>query len=843
MFAQFLLLVIYFMSFSSLRTRVPSSEVAGSIGSIEAGPALATEDNTHSVAANAAYDVDEIKPRHSEIPPIPPSLPQTEATPLELSVESVVVPEPPVSVVSLPPKEPSPIPPSSADPGIKQPVSDVRQPAEPVSADLASEIKEAKEQQDLASDPSLVNGLDQGVHAPIERPLTSDVTSSKDDPMQIDTLIQTDVQPAPEVPEPSDQEGKDKALPHHPAVAAPNEQLPDAPPIEVPASTALPSTEGLTTTAATNKPETESTDTKDPVPAQSKVSHPRDDEATETEPATKRVKSGSEGSSLPEFKVPDPPTQQPSAAQPVVSNATDLSSAMVDATPTSKQATASTPLAQNGKVSLLPVPAKRESNPDFDSPMTRPQHKHLQRGLTNLKKSNHADVFLAPVDFVALGIPNYPNVIQKPMDLRTMNTNLKEDKYATIADYVRDFDQMVTNTVVFNGPEHGVTQKAFHLRISFDRNLSQLPPLEYAEPSLAEKKAKKAVEPKPPPRRESRSSLGNAKSPTASSPQTTFALGPSGVPLIRRDSTIADGRPKREIHPPAPKDLPYSSSKPKRKKYQLELKFCEEVLAELKKPKYSAVSTPFLTPVDPVSLNIPNYHKIIKRPMDIYSIEKKLKTGQYENAKEFESDVKLMYQNCYKFNSSDHPVHVAGKEYEKIFDAKWSQKTKWLNDHAPSSEAQSPGSISESEEDDEEEEEEEEEEEDDKRDELAKLQESLIAISQKIDTITKRKKKSPTVAGKKTKGGKVTKKETKKARPKGSKKNGSKKGAKEKVPIMSYDEKRTISDRINELPENKVSQVLSIIRDNMPALKVSTCTCPSLLSHRQHTNDVIGRSR
>ena len=70
---------------------------------------------------------------------------------------------------------------------------------------------------------------------------------------------------------------------------------------------------------------------------------------------------------------------------------------------------------------------------------------------------------------------------------------------------------------------------------------------------------------KPPPvRRESRSSLpGSARSPVSAGSQQTFALGPTGVPPIRRDSTIVgDGCPKREIHPPAPRDLPYANQKP-----------------------------------------------------------------------------------------------------------------------------------------------------------------------------------------------------------------------------------------------------------------------------------------
>ena len=114
---------------------------------------------------------------------------------------------------------------------------------------------------------------------------------------------------------------------------------------------------------------------------------------------------------------------------------------------------------------------------------------------------------------------------------------------------------------------------------------------------------------------------------------------------------------------------------------QMELKFCSEVLTELKRGKHLKISEPFLQPIDPQALNIPSYYNFIKKPMDVSTIEKKLIDGQYENAKEFEADIRLMFQNCYKFFfGRSHPVHGKGKEYEKVFEDKWSQKGKWLND-------------------------------------------------------------------------------------------------------------------------------------------------------------------
>ena len=800
--------------------------MVASVPSISAGPLLAAEDNSLAVAANSAYKVDDTQLEKDDSDITVDPLSSTRPDPPDTKADNTTIPEAPVSLEAQPTQVQSPLPPSNNDPAIKQPVSDVRQPTEPVSTDVASEIKESKERQDLAADSSLANGLAQGGDIPIERSLASNKASPAGDLMQIDEPPGPDVQSSIDNPSVVPETDNNTSLPLHPPGPTSDEQLPDVAP-----NTPQPSTEEVhssieaSATPLVSQPEIRKPEAEEPVSVPTKISHPRDDETTESEPASKRVKADNDSQVIPEFRVPDPPAQHILPDVPAVSTTAVAEGSAVSAPSTASVSVATAALpTQNGKA-LLPRPAKRESNPSFDLPMTRPQQKHLQRGLTNIKKSAHADNFLNPVDPVRLNIPRYPDVVKNPMDLRTMNQKLKEDKYGTVKDFIEDFDQMVENTALFNGQDHDVTQHAFHLRIAFDRSLSTIPSHEYTEPTAEEKKAKKATIIKPPPRRESRSSVGNARSPTASSPQTTFALGPSGVPLIRRDSTVADGRPKREIHPPAPKDLPYSASKPKRKKYQSELKFCREVLNELKKPKYDHISHPFQQPVDPVSLNIPQYHKMIKRPMDISSIHGKLETGQYENAKEFEADVRLMFQNCYKFNQAEHPVHKMGKEYEKVFDEKWSTKSKWLNDHAPSSEAQSPGSFSEGEEDEEEDDEEPEEEEDDNEDEIANLQKSLMTISQQIASLKNKKKKSPPAATKKSKGTKATKKEPKKAQPKSNKKSTTKK-TQSRAPIMSYDEKRSISDRINELPENKVPQVLQIIRDNMPSLKVKSINQP-----------------
>lgn len=568
-------------------------------------------------------------------------------------------------------------------------------------------------------------------------------------------------------------------------------------------STSAPDPASQTTSIALH-PQVDSNDhtMQDAPPNAAKVARERDEDDMDAddEPATKRTKTDENGKSLAEFKVPVLPelTTNVEGAQAEASNTHDTQA------------------------------------------ITKPQQKYLLRVLQNIKRLNDAAPFQKPVDIVALNIPNYPNVITKPMDLRTMEEKLKSDQYVSVEAYIADFNQIEENSLLFNGSDHVVTKNAQNIKASFEKQMLNLPGPEVTE-IVADNKKKKvstAISTKAPAsRRESRSSLpGSARSPvTAASPSTTFALGPQGVPLIRRDSTATDGRPKREIHPPPPRDLPYANQKPKKKKYQWELKFCQIMLNELKKPKYGEFGFPFLAPVDPVALNIPHYHKVIKHPMDLSTVGTKLEHGQYENAKEFEADVRLMFQNCYKFNPSADPVHVMGKKFEAVFDEKWAGKASWIEANTPGSGPQTPGSSPEPDDDDEEEEEEDEEEDEDN--ELTKLQQQIAAMSRQVELITK-KKKTPPAATRKTKGGKTTTKEKSKKStsmvPARTEKKTSKSAKKDKTPYVTYEQKQDISNRINSLSETRMATALKIIRENMPNLKVRFSYRQIWRSYRTH---------
>lgn len=59
---------------------------------------------------------------------------------------------------------------------------------------------------------------------------------------------------------------------------------------------------------------------------------------------------------------------------------------------------------------------------------------------------------------------------------------------------------------------------------------------------------------------------------------------------------------------------------------------------------------PFLTPVDPVKLNIPDYFDIIKQPMDLGTIKRMLATSEIKSREEFVDKVRLVFDNAILYN-------------------------------------------------------------------------------------------------------------------------------------------------------------------------------------------------
>ncbi|XP_045761111.1 bromodomain-containing protein 3-like isoform X1 [Maniola jurtina] len=76
---------------------------------------------------------------------------------------------------------------------------------------------------------------------------------------------------------------------------------------------------------------------------------------------------------------------------------------------------------------------------------------------------------------------------------------------------------------------------------------------------------------------------------------------------------------------------------------------------------------PFHQPVDAKKLNLPDYHKIIKKPMDLGTIKKRLESNYYYSAQECIQDFNTMFTNCYVYNKPGEDVVVMAQTLEKLF--------------------------------------------------------------------------------------------------------------------------------------------------------------------------------
>lgn len=83
---------------------------------------------------------------------------------------------------------------------------------------------------------------------------------------------------------------------------------------------------------------------------------------------------------------------------------------------------------------------------------------------------------------------------------------------------------------------------------------------------------------------------------------------------------------------------------------------------------------PFEKPVSLVAF--PDYTQFVQSPMDLHTVERKVKGAAYSTPEDFEYDMLLIFQNCITYNSArktDHLVSMAKfgmKNFRKLFGAK-----------------------------------------------------------------------------------------------------------------------------------------------------------------------------
>ncbi|KAG5768944.1 hypothetical protein H9Q72_003702 [Fusarium xylarioides] len=414
----------------------------------------------------------------------------------------------------------------------------------------------------------------------------------------------------------------------------------------------------------------------------SKVAREREDDATD-EPAPKRAKT-------------EPKSEEPA----------DVASTVSKTEPDSAEA------APEKEVSRF-AGLTRWNEADFkDQTLTPFQRREFRKVIGRVKKTKAGGHFKDSVPKMWPQLAeSYLAKIEKPMDLSEIDRTLRDinGAYVTVGDFQDALVLMYDNTRNFNGTLHEVTGAAFNAIQSIWEEVATIPQEEAVKPKQV---------PKPKPPRESRiSSLGDSMarkpsvgpgaSPAAESVSSKPRLGSqeanTAATELRRASSATEGdRPKRTVRAPKSKDIDYTT-KPSRKKLKPELQFSEEVLNDLMSPKNHAINNWFMEPVDAEGLNIPHYYSIIKKPMDLGKVARMLKSGDINNIKDFDKNVRLIFSNCYTFNGSvdqGNTVSYVASQLEDYYNKLMKDKDSWLARHAK---AHAPAASHGSDEEDEEE--------------------------------------------------------------------------------------------------------------------------------------------
>ncbi|XP_042193371.1 bromodomain-containing protein 3 isoform X2 [Callorhinchus milii] len=386
---------------------------------------------------------------------------------------------------------------------------------------------------------------------------------------------------------------------------------------------------------------------------------------------------------------------------------------------------------------VIAAPSSPEvMNPSKPGRMTN-QLQYMQKGVVKtLWKHQFAWPFHHPVDAVKLNLPDYHKIIKQPMDMGTIRKRLKNHYYWSANECMQDFNTMFTNCYIYNKPGDDIVLMAQALEKIFLQKVAQMPQDEVElVPSAPKGKGRKpagmqqvaaissATQPVT-----FRSSVPDAPQPTiiTSTPAPTItpthiaslppkasnllmpvipspaqritkkkgvkrkadtttpstsaitAAGSDESPppsecrsakiLSRRESGRPIKAPRKDLEDVEPQHL-----SGKKSKLSEHLRHCDVILKEMLSKKHAAYAWPFYKPVDADALELHDYHEIIKHPMDLSTVKKKMDVREYPDAQGFAADIRLMFSNCYKYNPPDHEVVAMARKLQDVFEMKFAK--------------------------------------------------------------------------------------------------------------------------------------------------------------------------
>ncbi|KAI8969102.1 Bromodomain-containing protein [Mycotypha africana] len=318
--------------------------------------------------------------------------------------------------------------------------------------------------------------------------------------------------------------------------------------------------------------------------------------------------------------------------------------------------------------------------------MSASEKKWCKQTIRALRRNKYAVAFNQPVDPVFYNIPDYFDIIKRPMDLGTVEKKLSAGKYVTMDQFKEDIELVFDNCYLYNNPGDPVTQDAKRLEEQYHKHVKKEPTR--LTPAMT---TNGKVEPTVTSTSTVSSNATITSNDNTVNPQKTDTIYPSQPQQSTPPDTVMTNTTTSSPVPTSAKPLqvklslrannkesPLSSQKSINEQQQRKMpddqyKRCEAIVKELKKPRHQHYNWPFREPVNTEITQATDYYDVIKNPMDMSTYEKKLYDNQYTHQDELIADIRLMFQNCYAYNPPGHLVHKLGKEFEVNFEKQWKK--------------------------------------------------------------------------------------------------------------------------------------------------------------------------
>ncbi|KAM5548470.1 transcription factor GTE7 [Rosa sericea] len=113
------------------------------------------------------------------------------------------------------------------------------------------------------------------------------------------------------------------------------------------------------------------------------------------------------------------------------------------------------------------------------------------------------------------------------------------------------------------------------------------------------------------------------------------------------------------------------------------MKNCGQILSKLMKHKHAWI---FKKPVDVVTMKLHDYYDIIKQPMDLGTVKMNLSKNLYSTPLEFAADVRLTFENAMRYNPRGHDVYNYANQLRSLFEELFQPLIDKLGDRGVSDE-------------------------------------------------------------------------------------------------------------------------------------------------------------